>query len=662
MLYVLNQTEYAAQSIIGQIDLPLAPLNSGFPLWDDLSRLLFRFGRFPLVGPGTIVVPDGASRVQVYGHPPDNTPDVTNRARSEYIARVAMSGVFAAFLRDWDFSKGMVGQGGDENVVSHLNLSGELSNEAVDGLGANIPPNTAVFLPSSIQFVQQGSVSASYTPVYTGQAQVVGPKEYHVGNGRLDYLVSACYLGGPLSGSLSYSSYLRQSPAKFRWYTNGSRIVLHIAEYRVYKKTTKPAGYRHDVLMFRLLLKPIVPSFGVGPTNLSGVLGLDCVRTYKQYYTYYPTDSAGYYPMWTAGLEGVFDALPIDYTSDNPWPGSVAAAYLPRSSRVFFTNFGAGRYQELTGRTGVSYYDDGREPITLASSEDVSSPEPYTLHAFGAAITPYLQDLYPLCHDACRAALEKWSVAMGLNQFEAQQDWFGIMTLVDVVKLLKHIRSLKLSKDIVFEILDVLTDIKLCYSFAVKPTASDVRKIASMASAFKERWITDYSDPYIVRGAYKTSLGDFFSPFNGATVDVRCKMSIDVISDALLRALPLDAVGILPKVSAVWASMPMSFLIDWFLPVGKGLEAAETSTALMMIKVRYTTCSIKVEWECPSDILASYGYTSAGESSGLKYVYYDRIVLPCLPPFLPSRINSLSFEPGVPDWEIAGSLLYKLLR
>jgi hypothetical protein len=293
--------------------------------------------------------------------------------------------------------------------------------------------------------------------------------------------------------------------------------------------------------------------------------------------------------------------------------------------------------------------------------EDTNS---HSFVSFKRACSAFSSDMLPAACLAQGDALNVGFSSLSFNMLE-----FGL-ELNDLAKpfefangLYKFLRKPKQGGDVIFDVLDLLADWKLLYSFGIAPTINGAKEIAGKYSTFARAWriATSWQTLY---GTFSYSpTEDEFPPFPGAMLVGRSKLRLRVPPDSILPALlRFDQLGSLPTLSRVWDTLPFSFILDWFFNIGAKLDVVDMVSKLSMLEVAYVTNSVSMTYEFNDTDQETYGFYSVSSSpvqDPAGYKYFARYVLPTWQTFTPTRFGFLAGN-GVPDYWLAGSLVYKL--
>lgn len=97
--------------------------------------------------------------------------------------------------------------------------------------------------------------------------------------------------------------------------------------------------------------------------------------------------------------------------------------------------------------------------------------------------------------------------------------------------------------------------------------------------------------------------------------------------------------GLEPSLSLAWNLVPLSFVVDWLLPIGNMLEHVDSTGFTDSLEIIESVCTSKFSFEIPASILLGEG------SSGYATItVYDRSILNGEMPKPEFRFDSLSFN------------------
>jgi len=259
-----------------------------------------------------------------------------------------------------------------------------------------------------------------------------------------------------------------------------------------------------------------------------------------------------------------------------------------------------------------------------------------------------------------------------VNVFETLSEIKTAFGLVNAFGLLSAIRRLSSGRSnglpLIIRLLDMLTDAQLVYSFGLRPTYEDAiassRTFAKLLAGLAAR----YGKELTFHGKFDIGVPADWDggrwPFTGTLIRHRSKIVASIAPDSFLTAvLPLKEIGILPTVSALWETVPFSFVLDWFLGLGNSVEHIENMAIMLAVDIKYGTHSISMKTPWSGTDYRDFGIVADAETldKGLGYETYLRAVMDTLP--IPSPTNlPYFFDGNLPDFRVPSSLAYKLLR
>jgi hypothetical protein len=291
----------------------------------------------------------------------------------------------------------------------------------------------------------------------------------------------------------------------------------------------------------------------------------------------------------------------------------------------------------------------------------------------------YLRDAYPLAFLSTNDAIDTHLASLDLNALEHFSEvrevggLVGFWRLQQTIEILlrntsplarrvnRRFRGLSLA----LKLLSILADAELLWAFALSPTLDDAKHIAEKGAdtlrRLKESPLTHEATIY---GKYDLDcpLGDFPDMHVTARSKIRVKLNPDSF---LAMLVPIEQLGLLPRLSKLWETIPFSFVVDKFFDVGLGIDITERHFAVLALDVKLSLHSVTFSTEFSEDDQNDYLFvdqTLPTESGFIPsgYRFYDRWVADYLPAFGATRLPVL--YPSSPiDWGTTTSLLYKLI-
>lgn len=241
------------------------------------------------------------------------------------------------------------------------------------------------------------------------------------------------------------------------------------------------------------------------------------------------------------------------------------------------------------------------------------------------------------------------------NLVETLSELGDIMALVenpfDLIRGLLSLRGGRVDHS-VRELVNMFTDATLYYSFMLSPTISLAEEMASKASGLLKKLDTFFGYQTI-NGKATYIIGEEIPSLAGSVVVGHSKMRVRVPPDSLLAMiLPLEKLHLLPDFSTYWETLRMSFVVDWLFNVQGKLSVIDNTVKQMALDCGGVVNSVTLYKP-----IQSCNFMVEDDSS---YKYFSRWVLPGPQVFTPTTLGVLSGS-GVPNWLVAGSLIYKFL-
>jgi hypothetical protein len=300
-------------------------------------------------------------------------------------------------------------------------------------------------------------------------------------------------------------------------------------------------------------------------------------------------------------------------------------------------------------------------PKTLVGGED------YSLHHFREVCFSLSSDLLPLIGLAAQSTLADSIASFDINNYE---NWEGLRTLfglVDVLKLLKEARRLEVKGTTIKAALDLLADARLTYSYSLSPTKNDIKTIRGGAKEFRNRWFGEggYFGAKAIRNTEPIAVDiptSLTGPFT-LRASARCMLKGSFNPDAILiKLLPLDAVGALPRLSYLWATLPFSFVFDNLINISSALDVLDNF--VINNAVWHTDSAVgsyTVSWEFSEENNPLDYQWEVFQESYLKYVDYTRVTFVKVPIVGPSRVLGEYYGSSMPsDLATYGALAWRL--
>lgn len=302
----------------------------------------------------------------------------------------------------------------------------------------------------------------------------------------------------------------------------------------------------------------------------------------------------------------------------------------------------------------------GYSPI----SREYSDSGLFSFKRFWSVSQGVVPDAYPLSFFAAKAAVDGYLETMKANHIEFLNDLGSWLSLVDLVAAVARLR-----KGVILpQLIKLLADARLAYSFGIAPTLSDAKDIAEKAHLIQSR-LDALTQPQLIHGSFSMDVPAALSPLPLSMV-VHSKLRVRLSPDSFLTgALSLRSVGLLPSPSSLWDCIPWSFLVDWFLHLGEFTEDVEFSAMMLCLAVEFSVNSVLLYHQFDSEFLAEHNSTAFSTDTrsihltGAGYRLFSRWPQMGFPALSPSRL--LPYVHGVasiPDWGNFASLIVQKIK
>jgi hypothetical protein len=581
--------------------------------------------------------------VDIYGHKPSYVlPSLSGgRETSQYLNNIRA--LFTTF--SFDDLKDNVQR---ENPVCHHSLRGDVDAEMID-----LWPSRG--FPGRMNVVF-GDTATSYCRVPSSPAGATRPsfswsypsQQHFIADALVKTQTFEFPFGGRAywkNGGGWYTFYLPD----FSYALIDNMMCIRLVQYRVFDSGKR--GVFPWTLVFEPVFGTVVPNVEYA---VSSVLQTR-LHIHSPGYFWWPGSGRSYdYDSVAAGIVSSWCPVVNSTAKDTVNFGSKAAYWL-QSCQYNFSRDDSSSFMQ-SAWIGFDEPSFNRRDHDLDFSSFVTVAESFASDALNS-----------LGYTAL-AALEEDIASFGVNQLENLTGVKSLFGLVDVVRLINDAYHLKFSKagSVLARMLDILTDARLVYSYALSPTQRDIVAIRDGARHFRHRWLDGGQfQRTAIRGSETYSLANAgfgaFAEFASVTISV--KVVGRYKQDAYLPyLLPMDAIGLLPRPSRIWAMIPFSFVFDNVFNVQKALEMAESIVCFPgVFETEYTIGSATFSWE-PDDLASFLADNQLGTGQGsAEYRSYMRFVIRQLPVIGPSRILASLLASRIPsDLTTYGALVYKV--
>lgn len=314
---------------------------------------------------------------------------------------------------------------------------------------------------------------------------------------------------------------------------------------------------------------------------------------------------------------------------------------------VFYHGAASSRITDMTG------YSEGAGRYVLETGASMSE---FKSRAYGV-----YSDALILNWFSARDAIDTHFETISSNHIEAVLELTSICQLLDLEKAILALVSKR--KRGFIALLNLLSDVKLLYAFGIAPTLSDAKETGDAVRAFRKKLLHgNLFRMQTIYGKFSYPLPqEYFPGFEGVHITARSKIRIGIEPDSFLASVvTARTMGFLPSFSSIWDLIPLSFVVDWFTNIGNIARAGEDALLMLALNVPGSVNSIKIEYPFQEYDELHYNFEVVDDGSFTGYRLFDRYSLSGLPFLVPSKLPVFAAH-GVPDWALAGSLLYKFL-
>jgi hypothetical protein len=641
----------------GLVLCSLAPTRAS-TIYESLSPLDLHLSQLEIILPPRdwyhdighdIEIAEGVDKLVFYGSKPTELRDFPGSSRheraSEYLSYLR------AFFSDWNFGNGFSSSTDGENPIHHFNLRGNLfSGTWSENIMRSGYPryNTSYdVLPNNYVLTETLGCPvitlSEYSPLYL---EILGnlpfenfllSQEVQGGEWDLETLpYPYTFIKERFYESFLMNTYLGYRPAsihvvhrKWSFGTYHTQYLTAIRRIYMYKEkdynpplnTVETLDHSYDTSENRCIIEwhqifygPLAPEY-------------DAWEIYKNSFlsSYKSTAPLSYY-------NECYDIIPCAvYFATNP------------------------EYSDIGGMIG-SYNG------TYVNNHSRS------FEAFRQNSVRIAPDCYSMVFFSSKDAIDNFIDGTKANNLENLSQIGDLFGLVDVYQLLRTVKQLRKIKGIslLVTLLNLLSEAKLIYSFAIAPSLADANDIAEKAASLRRTLFS--SELLREKTVYGNAVFDVPEElrldFQGMFLEVRSKLRFRINPDSYLSSmLPWKSLGLLPSLSNLWEVIPLSFLVDWATNLGPNVENLEMSAMFMAVDVKTSIHSVNLYYPFEQDLLDAHNISGFSEGTGVNfagYKFYDRFKLKSIPTLMPTRFPA--FASAVPSWSTAGALFYQLIK
>lgn len=556
------------------------------------------------------------------------------------VERQALLSNASNFLSSWTFNNAPDFEVLGENAISHVSLRGSVLTDPMENWrDEGYSSRDAVMASMDSQTMVLRPAGREKFPDYYGYSE----------GEMISYLRSIPLVCN--ESSLFFESsggWLRYVP-RWDYLRRGNSASLKFCVYQLHPATDTHIHIvaQWSIHLDRLSFVPEELETEYPLTNFYKVTGL---RNYFSSGFYYPGSSV---PLFGGRASADYNALGFSFPYGNLGWGS----YFDWPDKYVYL-------RDSNEDSDVAYYLIGYERATQSYRNISGNAVSFTSFEHKAAdLAP---DILSMAGYAMPKVLEASIAGFGINQLENVQGVSSLFGLVDVRKLLWAAIRVGDRANVLRSMIDILTDARLCYSYALSPTKKDVLSIVGGAKEYRHRWLNGGNfDSTALRGSET-----FYIPatLRGDFPEMVLKVHLKVVGNYnpdnfLPSLLPLDAVGLLPRFSTFWAVIPFSFVLDNVINITRMMKLVETTLmAPAVFRADYTVYSATLIAKLNYEQAIVQTLVTEPFAGDVEYRAYNRWVIPTMPFIQPSRIAADLLVFNVPsDWMTYGSLAYKVL-
>lgn len=255
---------------------------------------------------------------------------------------------------------------------------------------------------------------------------------------------------------------------------------------------------------------------------------------------------------------------------------------------------------------------------------------------FHSAVTANMRELTPSAYYSSAQALEGLLEVLKTNYLEFFKDAGELVSLIpDVALLFQALRDIKnMRPQGVLRLGDFIAETYLKYQFGIAPTIDAIEELNSKGSLVQKRVAS------LLNGEFRTIHGKFkydlpylkgFATERPIRMDVRSKLTVRMTDESFMRTLVgLKASGLIPSLSQIWETLPLSFVIDWFTNMSRRYADIDTQFFFACVDVKYAVHSITVYHDLDSSELDDFSVTAVDVVSNKSYNRYVSRLMPSL--------------------------------
>lgn len=276
-----------------------------------------------------------------------------------------------------------------------------------------------------------------------------------------------------------------------------------------------------------------------------------------------------------------------------------------------------------------------------------------------------LPQLRPSSFMSASDALNKHIEVLEANHLENLTQLSGLLSILPDLPKLPRMISKLINRDpsAIVEIIDYVTDAIIKFRYAQSPTVGDTIELVTtdvlgeLRSLLQSKTYTLYGDFFWNFPEVDNFMGD-----GRLVLGTRSKVNITVDMTTLLaNYLTLNSMGILPTLSRTWATLPFSFVVDWFTNMDDRLQQIDNQLLWLCVRTNWCLHSYTVSYYPSEEMLESYQLENFNPEDPFRVTAYFRELSLIMPLLRESKYDFLAPSRG-PDPITVGALTWQKLR
>lgn len=312
----------------------------------------------------------------------------------------------------------------------------------------------------------------------------------------------------------------------------------------------------------------------------------------------------------------------------------------------------------------------GFSPLTSVSNvTGVHSPwtPDYMLVDYEIRLTEFIGQTRGLLSVAAAEAVNKMQTVLSSNNIENLMQLSSILEFIEPIKALfelkKKVQNGKLT-EAGLQLIDILANAELLYSYGIAPTISDAKEVARLAKPLRAQFKSrEFNEMKTVYGEARYTGHNVFGI---ESVDVTAHVKLCArMSDSTLAGwlMPIEALGLLPNLHRLDDNVSYTFIANWFTNQNSKFETIDAQLyAPLVMDLIGSVVSLKYEVPVLPELLEKYGLTSGTWSEAPTLSLYLRNVQAGIPSLFRTDLDLLPPPPIESKFGLSTALLWTSIR